>query len=182
MKRRSAYVYAGERSHSRRPFFLQTRNLQKFDAIRSITSFTDDEQTINFAKHFCDKIEANISTRNGRPSMAQFCSQVLQECCLHNTQEALPIYISLRNSIDTLNAGYELPISSAWDFRLIRTFYERSKRSRGLLSFELVAYLIEMFEDALCRGNFTQTGKLLSLFSRQQNEKVDIDGTDMDLT
>lgn len=82
-----------------------------------------------------------------------------------------------------VNAGSGSRVASAWDFRLIRTYYQEKRLSagHGLLNCELVAYLIELFENALSHGNLNDG--LLSVFydspCRIRTLKKDAD--DMDL-
>jgi hypothetical protein len=86
-----------------------------------------------------------------------------------------------------INAESGSRVASAWDFRLIRTYYQEkslgvgAKGSNGLLNCELVAYLIELFENALSHGNLNDG--LLSVFydspCRIRTLKKDAD--DMDL-
>ena len=87
-----------------------------------------------------------------------------------------------------VSAGYSSRVASAWDFRLIRSYYQQQglsggeTSSRGLLNCELIAYLIELLENALSHDNLSN--KLLSVFYdspyRARIQKVDTD--DMDLS
>merc|ERR1711862_970314 len=98
----------------------------------------------------------------------------------HDTQQALPLYLALRSPIDMIKARHPSRVASAWDFRLIRTFYEKKKSTHGLLNNELVAYLIELFEDSLSHGNINDG--LLSVFydSKIRAPKKDADKMDFE--
>jgi anaphase-promoting complex subunit 1 len=187
VKRRNASLNDGDRPHSHRSFLMQADKLQGIDSLELIAPFTDDQRVLAFAKHFCDFCEPETRKHFSRPSIAQFCSQVLHECFLHDTQRAIPLYLALRSTIDMINAESGSRVASAWDFRLIRTYYQEkslgvgAKGSNGLLNCELVAYLIELFENALSHGNLNDG--LLSVFydspCRIRTLKKDAD--DMDL-
>jgi len=175
VKRRNACLYDGEHPHSHRSFLMQADKLQGRDPLELIAPFTDDRRVLAFAKHFCDFCEPETRKHFSRPSIAQFCSQVLHECFLRDTQQALPLYLALRSTIDMINGGYRSRVASAWDFRLIRTFYQKTKSSHGLLNCELVAYLIELLENALSKGNVNDGLLTVSYDSRIRTLKKNAD-------
>lgn len=83
-----------------------------------------------------------------------FCSRVLHECLLLDSQEALPLYLALRSAISSLQAGIRSGVTYVWDFRIIRSYYEQRRQlvpdsSPRLLNSEIVAYLFELLEKAL---------------------------------
>jgi len=187
VKRRSAYMHGG-RPHCYSSL-LPADKWQGKQSLELMASFTDDQQNIAFAKHFCDFCEPQTRKYISGQSMAQFCSRILHECFLRDSQQALPLYLALRSSIDMVNSGYSARVAYAWDFRLIRSYYQRSsfgtgeRNSNGLLNCELVTYLMELLEYALSNGNFGNT--LLSVFHDSPSSTTRIlktDADDMDLS
>ena len=85
-------------------------------------------------------------------------------------------------------AGNSARAAHAWDFRLIRSYYQqhgraaRDTNSQRVLNCELIAYLIELLEFALSNEN--SSSHLLTIFHDSQREdriqKLDTD--DMDLS
>lgn len=72
-----------------------------------------------------------------------------------------------------VNAGSGSRVASAWDFRLIRAYYQEKRLSagHGLLNCELVAYLIELLDNALSNGNLNDGLLTISYDSRIRDRK-----------
>ena len=82
-----------------------------------------------------------------------------------------------------IGAGYSSRVAFAWDFRLIRSYYQQQglwtgERAPLLLNCDLILYLIELLENALSRGN--NNGLLSVLFDSPFIPKKDMN--DMDLS
>eukprot|EP00980_Cylindrotheca_fusiformis_P031132 scaffold25862_cov152-Cylindrotheca_fusiformis.AAC.3 len=155
VKRRSAHLSYLQDPNSQRSLLVQTGSFQGQTSLGLIASFTDDPEVLAFARHFCDV--GHLQARSGSPSpfsVAGFCSRVLHECLLLDSQEALPLYLALRSAVSSLQAGVRSGVVKAWDFRIIRSYYEQRRRlvpdkSPRLLNSEIVAYLVELLENAL---------------------------------
>ena len=185
VKRRSAHLY-GERPQFHTSL-TQTDSSQGRESLELIASFTDDQRVLAFAKHFCDFCQPQTRKHNAGQSMAQFCSRILHECFLRDSQQALPLYLALRSAINMVNAGCSARVSYAWDFRLIRSYYQEGglgasgRNSHGLLNCELITYLIELLEYALSNGNFGNN--LLSVLHesphKDRMQKLETDEMDL---
>jgi anaphase-promoting complex subunit 1 len=185
VKRRSAHMY-GERPKFHTSL-TQTDSSQGRESLELIASFTDDQRVLAFAKYFCDFCQPQTRKNNSGQSMAQFCSRILHECFLLDSQQALPLYLALRSAINMVNAGCSARVAYAWDFRLIRSYYQEGglgasgRNSHGLLNCELITYLIELLEYALSNGNFGNN--LLSVFHESPHkdriQKLETDEMDL---
>ena len=185
VKRRSAHMY-GDRPHFHTSL-TQTGNCQGRESLESIASFTDDQRVLAFAKHFCDVFHPQTRKHHPGQSMAQFCSRILHECFLRDSQQAIPLYLALRSSINMVDAGCSAGVAIAWDFRLIRSYYQEGgfgavgRNTHGLLNCELVVYLIELLEHTLSNGNFGNN--LLPVLHKSPDiygmQKLDIDEMDL---
>lgn len=122
-----------------------------------IASFTDDQKVLAFAQHLCDVGGSFSSAKPPGPfSVAGFCSRVLHECLMLDTEEALPLYLAIRSAVVSVQAGVRSAVPFIWDFRLIRSYYEERRRlvpdgSPRLLNSELVTYLNELMENAIAQ-------------------------------
>jgi anaphase-promoting complex subunit 1 len=141
----------------------QNNLLQRKYPMHEIRAFTTDPLILSFAKHFCD--DSPTTSRKGTTgpfTLSEFFRRVLHECFMTDKQEALPLYITLRSAISSSwHGGSCPPVTTAWDFRLIRSFCEARPKdgsvntvpsgstSKRLLNCELVAYLIELLESKL---------------------------------
>ncbi len=181
VKRRSAHMY-GDRPHFHTSF-THTDDKNGRGSLDSISSFTDDQRVIAFAKHFCDIGGPKTRKYNSGESMSEFCTRILHECFMRDSQQAIPLYLTLRNSINMVNAGCSARVAFAWDFRLIRSYYEEGglgaagSKSDGLLNCELITYLIKLLEYTLLQGNFGDN--LLCSFNSSAQEELDMDEMDL---
>jgi hypothetical protein len=153
VKRRSAHLTYQQDPESKRSLLIQTGGLHGGSEMDLVASFTDDKSILAFAKHFCGIGEAGSSS--SAPSdpftVEGFCRRVLFETLTVDTQEALPLYLVLRNAIDCIGSGSRFGVFISWDFRLIRSYYTFrpllvGESSPGILNRELVAYLNELLE------------------------------------
>jgi len=185
VKRRSAHMFGG-RPHFHTSLTHPGASKGK-ESLESIASFTDDKRVLAFAKYFCDFCHPQTRKGNSGESMAQFCTRVLNECFLRDSQQAIPLYLALRSSLNMVNAGCAR-VSYAWDFRLIRSYYQAGglgaagRKSDALLNCELITYLIELLEYTLSHGNFGDN--LLGVFhsSAQKDGIQTLDADEMDLS
>ena len=163
VKRRSAHLSYRQDPHSQRSLLVQSGSFQGGGSLDLIASFTDDRKVLAFAQHLCDLSEPT-SKNSGPFSIPGFCSRVLHECLMLDTQEALPLYLAIRSSITSIQASGRTVVPFIWDFRLIRSYYEKRRRLvqdnvPRLLNSELVAYLIGMLENALQRPELESGAK-----------------------
>jgi hypothetical protein len=155
VKRRSAHLSYLQDPHSQRSLLVQTGSFQGHTSLDLIASFTDDQQVLAFAQHLCDVGHLQSKSGPAGPfSVAGFCSRVLHECLLLDSEEALPLYLALRSAISSVQAGIRSGVTYVWDLRIIRSYYEHRRRlvpdtSPRLLNSEIVTYLIELLENAL---------------------------------
>jgi hypothetical protein len=158
VKRRSAHLSYQQDPESKRSLLVQTGGLHGRSQMDLVASFTDDKSILAFAKHFCGIGEAaSSSSATSDPFTVEgFCRRVLFESLMVDTQEALPLYLVLRNAIDCLGSGSGFGVFISWDFRLIRSYYSFrhllvGENSPGILNRELVAYLNELLERSFHR-------------------------------
>lgn len=153
VKRRSAHLSYKQDPESKRSLLVQTGSLQGGSPMDLVASFTDDKTILAFAKHFCGirETEPVNGVADDPFTIEGFCRRVLFEALMHDTQEALPIYLLLRNAVDSINSESRYSTFVAWDFRLIRSYYSfRSflvdESEPGMLNVEIVSYLNELVE------------------------------------
>lgn len=146
VKRRSGHL-----THSRDPYSQRSLAVQTGSGSHSIRDliefFTDDPMIVAYAQYLCDSGPRSISW------VSDFCGQILHECLLCDCEEALPLYLKLRSSVEAMKD--ECPTFAFWDIRLIRTYYEEhpnivaAARASRLLSAEFVSVLNEIVERTL---------------------------------
>lgn len=155
VKRRSAHLSYLQDPHSQRSLLVQTGTFKGGKALDLIASFTDDQKVLAFAKHLCDLGQPVGSGATGPFSVAGFCSRVLHESLLLDTQEVLPLYLELRTTIASLQIDSFSVATQMWDFRIIKSYYEQRRKlqisdsSPRLLNSEIFAYLLELLEKLL---------------------------------
>jgi len=193
VKRRSAYLCRGEDPLSQRSFLMQAEKFQGRDPLELIASITDDRRLLVFAAHFCDVNDPKTRSQLSG-SMGKFCSWVLHECFLRDTQETVPLYVALRSAVSMVETGTCSSLPCAWDFRLIRAYYQCNARMSELacgsknaksnsLNSELLGYLIQMMESALADGELA-TGSQSVFFdcpihTKFAEAKIDTDAMDL---
>ena len=112
VKRRSVHMY-GDRPHFHTSL-TQTDKGRGRQSLESIASFTDDQRILAFAKHFCDFCHQQTRKLNPGESMAQFCTRILHESFMRDSQQAIPLYLALRSSINMMHAKCSARVSFAW--------------------------------------------------------------------
>jgi anaphase-promoting complex subunit 1 len=151
VKRKSAHLSYLQDPHSQRSLLVRTGSFQGYTSLDLIASFTDDRKILAFARHFCNVGKSDTPEPF---SVSGFCSRVLHECLLLDSEEALPLYLALRSAISSVQAGIRSGVSHVWDFRLIRSYYEQRRRlipdeSPKLLNSEIIAYLSELLQNSI---------------------------------
>ena len=146
VKKRSGHLIPSRDPLSQRSLFVQTGS--ESHSVRDlIESYTDDPVIVAYAQYLCDSGPRSTSW------VSDFCGRILYECLLNDTEEALPLYLKLRSSVEATKD--ECPTLAFWDIRLIRTYYEEhpnivaAARASRLLSAEFVSVLNEIVEQTL---------------------------------
>ena len=70
-------------------------------------------------KHFCDFSDPQTRYQISGSSIPQFCSRVLRECILRDTQPAISLYLALWSTVHMIGAGYSSRVAFAWDFHVV---------------------------------------------------------------
>jgi anaphase-promoting complex subunit 1 len=190
VKRRSAYCCHGDDPSSQTSFWIHSEKLLGRSYLESIAKSTDDRSVSMFASYFCDACQPKRRT-NRSNSMTKFCSRILQECLLRDTQEVVPLYVSLRRAVTLIQENCRpalLPF--LWDFRLIRAYYSQNRsvwnKESILLNREVVGCMIEMIESSWATGNLGNSLHSVyygcSFGDGCQEEKSEIKSDEMDLT
>lgn len=197
VKRRSHFQDTGEPSSG--AIFVGTDRVNGKDALEFMATSGEDAHVVAFAAHFCDVVGSRSTRSVSAPfTLVNFCRRALHECLEHDTQEALPVYVALRNCIASVEAGRGSSVSFSWDLRLIRSYYQRlfmgqknhkmattTKATQPLLSPEMVAYLIELMEQAFARCAFDR-GTVSTFYGAPYRKDLDImegcGAEDMDLS
>jgi hypothetical protein len=119
----------------------------------------ENKYVFAFGKHICSLGQPRSPYPGSSPfSLPGFCLRAMFQCLHHDSLEAIPIYLALRNSIDLVEADdrNHCRQSLEWDIRLLRSYYQRlcaeqknDSRPQSLLSTEIVAYLMEALEQVL---------------------------------
>lgn len=152
VKRRSAHLSYKQDPDSKRSLLVQTGTLHGENHLDLVSSFTNDKAILAFAKHFCGIGLSGSGANSGDPFTVEgFCRRVLFESLMLDTQEALPLYLFLRNAINVADPKARTSIFAAWDFRLIKSYYVFrrllvSEATPRILNVELVVYLNELLE------------------------------------
>ena len=102
-----------------------------------------------FAKYICGRSQKGKSQCGA--SVENFSVAVLQECLAGYSDVSLPVYLKLRTSIASIEANSSSAPLLAWDFRLMRSYYERSRQNsasdgRAMLNIVRVVYLNEFVD------------------------------------
>lgn len=146
VKKRSGHLTHSQDPHSQRSLVVQTGSGSH--CVRDlIESFTDDPMVVAYAQYLCDSGPRSMSW------VSDFCGRILHECLLNDTEEALPLCLKLRSSVEAMRDEY--PTFALWDIRLIRTYYEEHPNivaaagASRLLSAEFVSVLNEIVEQTL---------------------------------
>lgn len=146
----------------------RTQDCRKGEAFQDlIKSITDDTRVLSFAAHISNGWAGSSSPL----SVFEFCAQAMQDCLTVNAEEALPLFLSLRSAVLSIENGVSSTSQSVWDMRLIQTYYKCrpnfvSDASPRILNQQLVASLIDMLER--CLVTFCQKDDLVEYLNTQQ--------------
>jgi hypothetical protein len=155
VKKRSAHLSYRQDPDAQRSLLVQTGSFSGGAFLDLVASFTEDHKVIAFAQYLCGDGNCHATNANHNPfTVSGFCTRVLHECLTLDTEEALPLYLALRSSIEAVKSGSKSSVRSIWDFRLIRSYYGERKRivadsSPRLLNDELVTYLCGILENVI---------------------------------
>jgi anaphase-promoting complex subunit 1 len=156
VKRKSAYLCHENDRNSEMTLVARTIDFRTRVNLECVCMLTGDKRVLQFAEHLCSicdsKKKWNLSAKW---SLTQFCVRVLHEAFLLDTQDVIPLYLALWNSISFIMAGTSA-LSVPWDFRLIAAFFQQqpagcvwSKTISRLLNPEVFAYLVQRMEVVL---------------------------------
>lgn len=128
-----------------RPLLVQSGYCNKEDLAYLVKYRCGNRYLQAFANYLC----VWMSSSSCGSSVEKFCKSVLLDYTC--TDLTLPMYLRLRTAFTSIKAQSSSSAILAWDFRLIRSYYESSTRSnadesQSLLNIEKVAYLIESVE------------------------------------
>jgi anaphase-promoting complex subunit 1 len=171
VKKRSAHLTYGQDPNSQRSLLLQTGSYMGKDFLDLVGSFTEDAQILSFAKYFCslDMIPSNKkSSGSDLFSLAAFSARILHQCMAHDSEEAIFLYLAIRSAINSVIENSDGSGRSVWDYRLIRTYFQRRPSiavgsSSKLVNEELAVYLCDMFESNLSQDAHLSTYYALPL-------------------
>jgi len=146
---------AGHLSYVHDPHALRSLTIQaaggsgggsSYSTVDLIKSFTEDPRIVAFARFFCEGDHGNdIANEGNKKSSEQvierFCTEILYECLTEGKPEALLLYLSLHSRLAPLQQHQKnRHISSSmlgtldmWDLRLIKSYYESSRRHKELM-------------------------------------------------
>lgn len=137
---------------TKRSLLTQSGNFQAGAVYDGVKSLTGNPYIQAFAKYICGRSPRGKSQYDA--TVENFSVAVLQECLAGYSDASLPVYLKLRTSLASMEAISSSAALLAWDFRLINSYYELSESenhsdARAMLNVEKVAYLSEMFAQAL---------------------------------
>lgn len=154
VKKRSAHLSYVQDPEAHRSLLVQTGNFRGGPFLDLVASFTEDPKVLAFAQYLCGNEDQTSTPGEQNPfTVAGFCTRVLHECLSLDTEEALPLYLSLRCAVGPCTFCPH----SVWDCRLIRSYYENRSRtvsgsSPRLLNNEIIAYINELTQYTLSEG------------------------------
>jgi hypothetical protein len=155
VKRRTEnpFLDDGDSDGRQRSLLVQTGNVSGTGFIELIRSLSGNPCTLAYYRYLC--CNRTAYSKHGT-SVEEFCTSVLQECLAGNAEMSLPVYLGLRSSIASIEANSSSAPMFAWDYRLMRSYYEDCRRpnaavSPPMLNVEKVAYLAELVERAIKR-------------------------------
>ena len=152
VKRKLDYSALSGGLDTKRSLLTQSGNLQSDTVYDVVKSLTGNPYLQAFAKYICGRSPRGKSQYDA--TVENFSVAILQECLAGYSDVSLPVYLKLRTSLASMEAISSSAPLLAWDFRLINSYYELSESkdhsdARAMLNIEKVAYLSEMFTQAL---------------------------------
>jgi Anaphase-promoting complex sub unit 1 C-terminal domain len=146
VKRRTQGLVSKGPLRMQQSLLVQSGTFKGGDFVDLVKSLTRNTYMRAFAKYILCAYSASTKSQHGL-SVEEFCKAVLLECLSGCTDLTLPIYLRMRTALSLIEGKSSSASLLAWDFRLIRSFYEASTMtSPSLLNIERVAYLIESAE------------------------------------
>jgi len=134
---------------------LQAGNSPKENLYNNSTLLARNNDLQAFTKYIC----AHWAQGKSTPAIAfaDFAVAPLQECFVDPTYISLPVYLKLQAAIACIETSSSSAPLLAWDFRLMRAYYETSKQEdesdpRAMLNIEKVAFLVELADRAVDRA------------------------------
>ena len=138
---------------NKRSLLTQSGNHQAGTLYDVVKSLTGNPSMQAYAKYICCRSPKGKSQYDA--TVENFSLAVLHECLASGYSDtSLPVYLKLRTSLDSMEATSSSTPFLSWDFRILQSYYELSEpKDNGnvlsLLNIEKVAYLSEMFTQAL---------------------------------
>lgn len=151
VKRKAESLFSRGGLRMQQSLLVQAGHFQGGDFADLVSSLSRNAYMQAFAKYMCvDGSSPSTKSQKGE-SVEDFCKSSLIECLSGRADLPLPLYLRLRTAVASIEAKSSSSALLAWDFRLIRSFYETSTRnisaaSQPLLNIEKVAYLLESVE------------------------------------
>lgn len=127
VRKKAGHLSYSQDPHALHSLLIQTGGSHSGSALELIKSFTEDGKLLAYAKYLCEtgKNKSNLEIiKGGFPgSMEAFCTDILHECLTMETTEAIPLYLSLYDSVS--NLGKRIwPAGCIWDLRIIYSYYK----------------------------------------------------------
>lgn len=152
VKRRSENPGYSQDPQVQRSLLVQTGNFHQGGFFDLVGSESSSPFIIAFAQYICGNV--GVSTKKNSlygSTVEDFCANVLYESFAGDAETSLPIYLSLRSAIASIESNSSSSPHSAWNFRLLRSYYEdHSQRddavARRVLQLEKTTYLTEVVE------------------------------------
>ena len=181
VKKKSGHLSYLQDPHAHRSLLVQTGGSGLGSAVELIQAFTEDRKLLAYAKYLCYDGKKNrckkLMTKQQQcglnSSLEEFCTEILHECLTKEKTEAIRLYIALRHAIKSSEEG-AWSVENMWDFRLVRSYYERSEHSQSspislvspLLNKDFVVSLGESIDGQFAQKGFTGTALMSYLESR----------------
>uniref|UniRef100_A0A7S4MEE8 Anaphase-promoting complex subunit 1 C-terminal domain-containing protein n=1 Tax=Odontella aurita TaxID=265563 RepID=A0A7S4MEE8_9STRA len=164
VKKKYGHLSYQQDPHAQRSLAVQTGGTGGGSGLDLIQAFTEDPMLLAYAKHLCQTAMGQVNASKwvivqnrealiSRVSTEKFCTEILHECLTLDKPEALPLYLSLRNSLIAIEDVMSDSMG-VWDMRLVRSYYQArqhlgnpSPSSVPLLGLEYVI----LFEEYLGR-------------------------------
>eukprot|EP00957_Ditylum_brightwellii_P001487 116001-Ditylum_brightwellii.AAC.1 len=114
VKKKSGHLTYLQDPHALRSLLVQTGGSGGGSTLDLIKSFTEDNVVLAYAKYLCDS-DNEILKKNARSfipkqntggigfTIEEFCTDILHECLTQEKPDAIPMYLSLRNSLVSID-------------------------------------------------------------------------------
>lgn len=180
VKRRSGYLGHSEDPHSQRSLVVHT-GTRSGSVRKLVEAFTEDPLMLAYSQYLCGEPSKRPLTW-----VPWFCTRVLHESLSSNTEEALPLYLKLRSSVEAMRDDFPASVEAVWDVRLIRTYYEARSRivsdsTTRLLSAEFVSMMNELVEQGLSATPLDENDVLVYMKSGEARQTAFNDAAQLGL-